>query len=88
MQMLNPRYAPLRALFTLLGKVRPNILMYQDNEFDTSRSDHQQKNFKTMIDNLIRTKKKFVVLEVGANKEIPTLRMLSEQILAAAENAT
>lgn len=36
------------------GIVRPNILMYNDESFDTQRSDHQQKNFKQFIGNMAR----------------------------------
>ena len=62
--------------------------MYNDDSFDTNRSDHQQKNFRTFLDLIVKQKKKFVIIEVGANKEIPTLRSLAENILSTSENST
>jgi len=59
---------------------RPNILMFDDWKWHTSRSDAQQQRFFSWLDELIKSSAKLVVVELGAGKAVPTARLTSERM--------
>lgn len=64
---------------------RPNILMFGDFAWISSRTDKQEARFKDFLDN--KGNNKFVIIEIGAGTAVPTIRHLSERI-ARGYNAT
>lgn len=66
---------------------RPNILMFEDWDFNGKRSTNQETRFNKWIQKLKDNKSKLCIVEIGAGKAIPTVRMLSEEI-AKELNAT
>ncbi len=57
---------------------RPNILMFNDGFFEEGRAAQQSFAYQQWLQRVCE--KKFVVIEVGAGKAIPTIRYNSEQI--------
>ncbi len=57
---------------------RPNILMFGDWGWDSSREDKQEANYKNWLSGL--DGKKLVIVECGAGTAVPTVRFQSEQI--------
>jgi NAD-dependent SIR2 family protein deacetylase len=60
---------------------RPNILMFGDWGWSSKRSDAQGKSLQQWLQAL--DKKTLVVIELGAGKHIPTVRMFSESLQGA-----
>jgi NAD-dependent SIR2 family protein deacetylase len=58
---------------------RPNILMFSDFSWLASRSEAQSRRFTQWLDTL--TRKKIVIIEIGAGNFVPSIRNLSEQIV-------
>ncbi|BAF69629.1 SIR2 family NAD-dependent protein deacylase [Nitratiruptor sp. SB155-2] len=56
---------------------RPNILMFGDWHWISSREDAQQGRFKNFLH---RAKESLVIVEIGAGTAVPTIRLLGEQI--------
>ena len=56
---------------------RPNILMFGDFYFVKNRVNFQLRRFKKWLE---RIDKKLVIIEIGAGKGVPTVRMMSEEI--------
>jgi NAD-dependent SIR2 family protein deacetylase len=56
---------------------RPNILMFSDLRFIEDRVRLQLLRFNKWLDNL---KGRLVIVEIGAGKAVPTVRMMSEDI--------
>lgn len=59
---------------------RPNILMFEDWNWNPKRTNIQERNFNSWIESLERDNSKLCIIEIGAGKAIPTIRMLSEEI--------
>jgi NAD-dependent SIR2 family protein deacetylase len=56
---------------------RPNILMFSDLRFVDKRVDLQFARFEYWLSQIDG---KLVIIEIGAGKEVPTIRRLSEQV--------
>ncbi len=56
---------------------RPNILMFGDFKFIEDRTEKQMKNFENWLGGI---ESNLVIIEIGAGKAVPTVRMMSEQI--------
>ncbi|NPA11427.1 MAG: NAD-dependent deacetylase [Epsilonproteobacteria bacterium] len=56
---------------------RPNILMFSDLRFVDVRVNAQLVRFKNWLDDIYS---KLVIIEIGAGKAVPTVRMMSEDI--------
>jgi len=54
---------------------RPNILLFGDWGFESSRCDNAEKNYKNWKQMLIESNAKVAVLEIGAGSTIHTIRM-------------
>ena len=61
--------------------VRPNILMFGDWGWDSRRTDSQMQRMNSWIDSLGDAK--LVVVEAGAGKAIPTVRVTCEKLVRA-----
>ncbi len=59
---------------------RPNILMFGDWNWLSHRSGEQSQRFNNFLSELKNSNKKPVILEFGAGKAVPTVRMKSERI--------
>lgn len=59
---------------------RPNILMFGDWGFNSRRVANQQAQLESWLDHLRRSHATLLIIEVGAGKAVPTVRMASEQI--------
>jgi len=59
---------------------RPNILMFGDWQWDSSRSQKQSIRLQRFLNNTIKNNYKIVVIEIGAGVHIPTVRNESEYI--------
>lgn len=60
---------------------RPNILMFGDWNWNSKRTDLQENDFYDWLRYLQIQKAKVCIVEVGAGLAIPTIRMLSEEVL-------
>ncbi len=59
---------------------RPNILMFGDWNWNSSISDYQEMRLGDYLERLRDKESKIVIIEMGAGKAIPTVRMFSENI--------
>lgn len=66
---------------------RPNILMFGDWKWNGIRSDKQSTKYTSWLQQLQQENKKVVIIEMGAGKAVPTVRMQSSR-LTRALNAT
>ena len=58
--------------------VRPNILMFNDYEWISSRSVKQERRFRIFMDKV--GKNGLTILEIGAGTAVPTIRYLGESV--------
>ena len=70
---------PLPSCPTCGNLARPNVLMFGDWGWDSSRASEQQRWQQRWLIN--KTNSKMVVIEIGAGKAIPTVRMHCEGML-------
>jgi NAD-dependent SIR2 family protein deacetylase len=68
---------PLPACPRCGALARPNVLMFDDFEWDGTRTDAQLKRFTTWCDSVSGSR--IVVVECGAGDAVPTVRHLSER---------
>jgi NAD-dependent SIR2 family protein deacetylase len=59
--------------------LRPNILLFNDNEFNKTIVSEQEERFEKFMNNIDKNKK-IVILEIGAGTEIPTIRVIGDYI--------
>ncbi|NPA44624.1 MAG: NAD-dependent deacetylase [Chlorobi bacterium] len=59
---------------------RPNILMFGDWNWLSERSEKQNSNFYYWQQNLKKNNAKPVIIELGAGRAVPTVRMKSERL--------
>jgi NAD-dependent SIR2 family protein deacetylase len=59
---------------------RPNILMFDDYNWQPGRSEIQEDRFQSWKDNLLDTDQKLLVIEIGAGTAIPSVRYASESM--------
>jgi len=63
------------------GRVaRPNILMFNDFSWIPIRTESQEFRFNFWLEKVIDLNKKLVIIEIGAGKAVPTVRLTSERI--------
>ncbi len=60
--------------------LRPNILMFCDCSWNNLRSNKQEVKYEKWLKALIKQGKKLLIIEMGAGKDISTVRMQSEAI--------
>jgi NAD-dependent SIR2 family protein deacetylase len=67
-----------------LSLARPNILMFDDYNWQPERTEAQEERFQHWKDELFilgnDAKKKLLVIEIGAGTEIPSVRLLAESM--------
>jgi NAD-dependent SIR2 family protein deacetylase len=63
------------------GLARPNVLMFDDENWSPGRTSIQQVRFQTWLRSLARGR--FVVIELGAGIRVSTVRTASERMAAA-----
>ncbi len=66
---------------------RPNILMFNDWGFDASEAEHEERRVHAILD-AADPAAPHVIIECGAGRAIPTVRMFGERLLRAFPNAT
>ncbi len=59
---------------------RPNILMFGDFNWDSSRSNNQNNQIREKIRHLRNINSKPLIVELGAGTSIPTIRLTTESI--------
>ncbi|NUP04901.1 MAG: NAD-dependent deacetylase [Polyangiaceae bacterium] len=59
---------------------RPNVLMFGDGGWDSSRCDLQEAAFSSFIEQVRDDRARLVVVECGAGSAVPTVRMTSERL--------
>jgi NAD-dependent SIR2 family protein deacetylase len=59
--------------------LRPNVLLFNDNEFNKTIVSEQEERFEKFMNNIDKNKK-IAILEIGAGTEIPTIRLIGEYI--------
>jgi NAD-dependent SIR2 family protein deacetylase len=67
---------PLPACPSCGAPTRPNILMFGDGGWDSSRTEAQERRMKSWLDGLGAAR--IVIVELGAGMHIPTIRIMSE----------
>lgn len=60
--------------------LRPNILMFGDCRWDSDRTFEQSERFNKWLQELAANNQKLVIIELGAGKHVPTIRMKSQHI--------
>jgi len=70
---------PLPACKFCGGLARVNALLFSDSYWVSMRSDEQEGNWSKWLSNNIG--KKIVVIEIGAGLAIPSIRIISEQVV-------
>ncbi len=73
-------HAPLPNCIQCDKLARPNILMFGDWGWIPVRSNNQEIRLNNWLLQLEKENKKLVIVELGAGKAIPTVRMKSEEI--------
>ena len=68
------------------GLARPNILMFSDFDWDSSRESKQNENFQSWVDS--NKSKPLMILEMGAGLAVPTVRSTCEALFDQWENET
>jgi NAD-dependent SIR2 family protein deacetylase len=63
------------------GLARPNIMMFGDYGFNNVRANQQYSLFKSWIKENAINHRKIAVIEIGAGKDVPTVRNLSEDMM-------
>ena len=71
---------PLPSCPTCEELARPNVLMFSDWGWDSSRTRGQQERHQQWL--IQRADRKMAVIEIGAGKAVPTVRMNCEAIAA------
>jgi NAD-dependent SIR2 family protein deacetylase len=65
----------------LCGRIaRPNILMFNDFYWISSRTDKQEQKFNSWLDYLFKNKIPTIIFEIGAGTAVPTVRYTSENL--------
>jgi len=64
---------------------RPNVLMFSDMHWLENRAQAQDERMVTWLEQVLGADGRLVVIECGAGKAIPTVRIFSERIAAAAD---
>lgn len=59
---------------------RPNILMFGDYTWQSTRTNEQKQRLSTWMDRLEKEGAKLAIVEIGAGTAVPTVRHTSEQI--------
>jgi NAD-dependent SIR2 family protein deacetylase len=59
---------------------RPNILMFGDWQWESSRTDAQSRRLQQWLDMLEKRVAKLAIVEIGAGTAVPTVRMMSEDV--------
>jgi NAD-dependent SIR2 family protein deacetylase len=72
---------PLPACPNCGAPARPNILMFGDHGWDSSRSDDQHRRLAAWLGDLGDAR--LVIVELGAGMAVPTIRIMSEDFTAA-----
>jgi len=67
--------------------LRPNILLFGDYDWESSRVERQEARMQTWLESVAHDRARLTVVECGAGTAIPTVRMLGERLLRH-ENAT
>ncbi len=62
---------------------RPNILMFGDWEWIPHRTAGQEFRFERWLEKIEDMDYKLVIIEIGAGKAVPTVRMLSERVASS-----
>ena len=69
------------------GPTRPNVLMFGDFGWDSTRSDQQHARLQTWLNQATYTRGGLAIVELGAGQAVPTVRRFSEH-LAHSPNVT
>jgi len=67
---------------------RPNILMFNDYAWVSTRTDAQQVRMREFLSKLISRDARLLVVEIGAGLAVPTVRYQSERLASRFGNAT
>ncbi len=62
------------------GLCRPNVLLFGDWFWLSTRSKHQQNSYQSWRKDVINSNKKLVIVEIGAGKTINTIRKAAENL--------
>lgn len=66
--------------------VRPNVLMFGDGTWIEDRTAAQEKRFDAFVSSLDENNTKLLIIEIGAGKAVPTIRMNSEDLYVTIVN--
>jgi NAD-dependent SIR2 family protein deacetylase len=71
---------PLPSCIHCGAMARPNILMFGDYSWESSRTDQQSRRLSTWLEKLKQANATLAIVEMGAGTSVPTVRHTSEQI--------
>jgi NAD-dependent SIR2 family protein deacetylase len=63
------------------GFARPNVLMFEDWSWDSSRTDSQMRRLNRWLE--AASQERLVIVECGAGRAVSTVRQFSEEVAAA-----
>lgn len=72
--------SPLPRCSRCSAVLRPNILMFGDSGWDSSRTDAQSVRFERWLGTTATNEGRLVIVECGAGTSIPTVRRLGESL--------
>ncbi|MBC8135502.1 MAG: NAD-dependent protein deacetylase [Fibrella sp.] len=62
---------------------RPNVLMFNDWRWQHTRSEAQERELESWLTQVLGNHGKIAVVEIGAGRAIPTVRLLAERVADA-----
>jgi NAD-dependent SIR2 family protein deacetylase len=71
--------APLPRCPNCHGMLRPNILMFEDRDWDSSATKEQDARLNSWMDSVAG--RRLVIIELGAGTDIPTVRWTCEELM-------
>jgi len=64
------------------GRARPNVMMFDDYSYISTRLEAQEKQFEQWLHNVQHNNGSIAVIEIGAGSAVPTVRLQSQAVLA------
>lgn len=68
-----------------LKLARPNVLMFNDWRWQHTRSETQERELEAWLTQVLDNHGKIAVIEIGAGRAIPTVRLMAERVADATQ---
>jgi len=68
-------------LIYVAGEVRPNILLFDDEDYDSSYSDAQEEEYLAFMDRVKEDNGNLLIIELGLNPDYKVMPLLLEKLM-------